>query len=169
MSNLILTPGLEMNGNNSEATQGLVQEPEKIEEKVPNIPYRQTLKEVSSGEIRIERGADGAYLLFDCECLDALPYCHAQCCALRGIAVFPEQEGFELDNPPYNLVYNDELNFWEMQKGADGYCNCLDRETRRCGVYEDRPMTCKEFHCTRGVGMRGWKLPNVMTRHSNYR
>lgn len=167
MSNLILPPGLEMNGSKSEQVTDAAEQTTEQEEHVPTIPYRQTLKEVPSGEIRIELGADGAYLLFDCDCLDAIPFCQAQCCSLKGIAVFPDDEGFELDSPPYNLVYNDQLNFWEMQKGADGFCNCLNRETRRCGVYENRPFTCKDFHCTRGIGMRGFKLPNIMHRHQH--
>lgn len=165
MSSLILPPGLEMNGSEPECLVDTPSPNTETKEQVPTIPYKQVLKELPSGEIRIERGADGAYLLFDADCLDCLPYCHAQCCSLKGIAVFPENEGFELENPPYNLVYNDQLNFWELQKGADGYCNCLDRETRRCSVYENRPFTCKDFHCTRGLGMRGFKLPNLMYRH----
>lgn len=135
-------------------------------DKAPVIPYKTVLKEVPSGEIRIERGADGAYLLFDCECLDALPFCQAQCCALKGIVVLPQEEGIDLENSPYPLVFNDNMNFWELQKGADGYCNCLNRETRRCDVYDYRPATCRDFHCTRGHGVRGWKLPNQVIRHS---
>lgn len=161
---LILPHGLET-GSENDSKPAEIQNPEPIED-APNIGYRQVLKEMPSGEIRMERGADGAYLLFDCECLDALPFCQAQCCALKGIAVLPQEEGIDLNNPPYPLVWNDNMNFWELQKGADGYCNCLNRETRRCDVYDHRPMTCREFHCTRGHGVRGWKLPNQIIRHS---
>lgn len=160
MSNLILPLGLERNGSELDTL------PVSAQEVVPNIPFRAVLAQVPSGEIAIERGADGAYLQFDCDCLDALPYCQAQCCALKGIVVLPEEEGIELNNSPYPLVWNDNMNFWEMKKSADGYCACLDRETRRCGVYEQRPATCKEFHCTKGHGVRGWKLPNQVIRHS---
>lgn len=161
---LILPHGLETGDNNGSES---VQAPDsKPNEEAPTIGYRQVLREVPSGEIRIERGADGAYLMFDCECLHALPFCQAQCCALKGIAVLPQEEGIDLDNSPYPLVWNDHMNFWELQKGADGYCNCLNRETRRCDVYDRRPATCREFHCTRGHGVRGWKLPNQIIRHS---
>lgn len=161
---LILPHGL---GNGNDGISDPVQSSEiELKEEAPTIPYRQVLKELPSGEIRIERGADGAYLLFDCDCLEALPYCHAQCCSLKGIVVLPQEEGIDLENSPYPLVFNDNMNFWELQKGADGYCNCLNRETRRCNVYDHRPATCREFHCTRGHGVRGWKLPNQVIRHS---
>lgn len=129
---------------------------------LPVMPHRHTLVKVPSGEIRMELGADGSYLQFDCDCLDALPYCQAQCCALRGTGVSEE----ELERVVYPVDWDSECGFPVLKRDADGFCTCLDRNTRRCGIYEDRPQTCKSFHCTRGVGMRGWKLANSVHRQS---
>ena len=133
----------------------------KPEDKFPPIPRVTVLKTVPSGEIRIERGADGAYLLFDCDCLDALPYCQAQCCSLKGIYL---QNNEEEDNPIYQKTFHEGADMFELKKGCDGFCNHLDRESRTCSIYNDRPMTCRQFHCTRDHGSRGWKLPNIMYR-----
>lgn len=137
------------------------EEPPK--EEAPVIPRITVIAQFEDGEIRIERGADGAYLLFDCSCLDALPYCQAQCCALKGTVLQPGEED-KLEHIPTH--FNDMMGMWELQRDADGYCTCLNRETRRCGIYEERPLTCQQFHCTRGAGMRGWKLPNQIHRQS---
>lgn len=115
------------------------------------------LKELPSGNIRLELGADGLYLLFDADCLDALPYCKAQCCSIHGIEV-DEDEVVSLEGMA-KIVWNDVLNAHEMKRDADGFCNCLNRETRTCNVYEHRPYTCRYFHCTRHAYSRGFKLP----------
>jgi hypothetical protein len=56
-----------------------------------NVPHRAVLRKVPSGEIAIETGGDGVFLRFDCDCLDALPYCKAACCGLSGIEVTAEE------------------------------------------------------------------------------
>jgi len=134
----------------------------------PTIPRYQVLKEFfdsngKSGEIRLELGADGVWLQFDCDCTDALPYCQAQCCALIGTAVLPE----ELSKFDYPVDYSPEDSTpFTMQRDADGFCKCLDRTSRTCSIYENRPQTCQAFHCTRGASVRGFKLSNRVTRQS---
>ncbi len=135
----------------------------KIEE-VPRIPRKMTLLEVPSGEIRIEDGADGAYLLFDCECLDALPYCRAQCCGLIGTIVTPD----EYHSEKYQADWDERTNGMVLKRDADGMCYALDRDTKRCSIYEDRPQTCRNFHCTRDANARGWKLNNSVSRQSSW-
>lgn len=126
--------------------------------KFPDIPRKVVLKTLPSGEIRLDQGADGIYLQFDCDCLDALPYCQAQCCALRGVEVLADDnEDFD-----YPVEFDHLLNTFVLKKDADGFCQCLERRTRTCGIYENRPQTCQQFHCTRGVLVRGWKLPNAV-------
>lgn len=144
--------------------QLLISPAKEESEDVPIIPRVTVIATVPSGEIRIERGADGAWLQFDCDCLDALPYCHAQCCALKGILLTSEEEEADID--PKFLEVNAQFNVAEMKRSCDGYCGALDRDTRRCTIYDNRPLTCRSFHCTRGSEMRGWKLPNQVYRHS---
>ncbi len=116
------------------------------------------LEELPSGNIRLELGADGLYLLFDCDCLDALPFCKAHCCSLQGI-LLDEDEASEFE-ALYPIEPNDRYQAYEMRRDADGFCACLDRETRQCQIYSDRPQTCRQYHCTKGAWQRGWKLPN---------
>ena len=126
----------------------------------PSIPRRVVLKEVPSGEIAIEQGADGIFLRFDCDCIHALPYCQAQCCGLIGTGVFYE----ELEKIDYPCEWDHANSYWVLTRDSDGFCTCLDKEKRLCRIYEDRPETCREFHCTRGATQRGWKLPNSVYR-----
>ncbi len=126
------------------------------------IPRKTIIAEFPSGEIRIENGADGAWILFDCDCLDALPYCRAQCCALRGTCVQQEEQ----DYANYESYLDPILGLRVLKRDADGFCYALNRETKTCNIYENRPQTCRDFHCTRGVNMRGFKLSNSVNRQS---
>lgn len=136
-----------------------------LEAAVQIIPRKQVLKSFPNGEISLELGADGVYLRFDCDCLDALPYCQAQCCAMPGTVVFEEEAE---EKGLRDLVEIDfSMNELVMVRDSDGFCGCLNRETRLCEIYGNRPDTCKRFHCTRGADARGWKLPNRLQRQSN--
>lgn len=42
-----------------------------------------------------------------------------------------------------DYMYNDD--FAIIKKGDDGFCVLLDRETRLCSIYEDRPKCCIEY------------------------
>lgn len=139
----------------------------KEDAEAPLIPQKLVLTEffkdsVKTGEIRIENGADGTYILFDCDCIDALPYCRAQCCALKGTYVFDEE--LTAKNLPVEVDLSSGQ--FTMKRDADGFCSCLSRTTRRCEIYDDRPRTCQDFHCTRGADVRGWKLANHVHRQS---
>ncbi len=122
------------------------------------------LKTVPSGNIRVESGADGLYMLFDCDCLDAIDVCKAQCCRLRGIGVMQDEEE-KLDQ---FIEWDGDLGMPVMIRDSDGACCKLDRQTCTCTIYQDRPLTCHKFHCTRGATQRGWKLPNSVRRHSDH-
>lgn len=135
-------------------------------EDAPTIPRKTILATVPSGTVSVEQGADGAWLRFDCDCLDALPYCFAQCCGLRGTIVFEEEA--EQKNIPMSLLEIDEgIDEYVMRRDSDGFCICLDRRTRLCEIHDHKPNTCARFHCTRGAGQRGFKLPNAIYRQNN--
>lgn len=129
----------------------------------PTVPRRIVIRKTPSGEIALEQGADGLYLRFDCDCIDALPYCQAQCCALVGTIVFPEELNAQPNLP---VDWDDELKQFVLNRDSDGFCTCLDRRTRLCSIYQQRPSTCQKFHCTRGASQRGWKLSNRVHRQS---
>lgn len=132
---------------------------------VPDVPRKSVLVSVPSGEISIEQGADGAWLRFDCDCTDALPYCFAQCCALRGTLVY-EEEAEKKGIPESILEIDEAIDEYVMKRDSDGFCTCLDRRTRLCEIHNRKPNTCANFHCTRGAHMRGWKLSNAVFRQS---
>lgn len=144
---------------------------ENEEEKIKKVfssrkPTRYVLQTVPSGEIALELGADGIWLRFDCDCVDALPACQAQCCALIGTLVRPEE--LESGQIKENEVsYDAEMQAHVMARQSDGFCKCLDRSTRSCDIYDRRPLTCKDFHCTRGANQRGHKIPNSVARQRN--
>lgn len=130
-------------------------------EHVAALPLRTTLLRLPSGEIALETGADGVYLLFDCDCLDALPFCRAACCCLPGIDVTPEEHAYLQPNPkaiPLRVIRSDGDAPYEMRRAATGWCAENDPATKRCQIYKDRPRTCRDFHCSRGSDMRGWRL-----------
>jgi hypothetical protein len=113
-------------------------------------PNKTMILQVASGTIDLEAGGDGVYLQFNCDCADALPYCKARCCSINGILLNDAEARsglFEASGDPP-----------ELKRCADGYCCYNDRGSRSCTVYEQRPVTCRDFHCSRGPLMRGWRL-----------
>lgn len=123
------------------------------------VSRREVMVTVPSGEIAIETGGDGTFLMFDCECLDALPYCKAVCCTLPGIEItLAEAEQLGKGRPPHQAIVTPTGDGYSMRRAADAYCVCSDRSSRLCGIYPERPDVCSSFHCTRGADMRGWKL-----------
>jgi len=137
-----------------------------MNESFPSVPNRSVLKITPSGPIVIETGSDGVYLRYECDCKDALPFCKSACCSLSDISVKEnEREGIEKAarkvKPKLQLpvvVKDDEEEGLEMVRSSDSWCACLDRTTRSCKIYKDRPETCQVFHCTLGSGNRGWRL-----------
>lgn len=129
----------------------------------PLVDQSTTLVILPNGEIRLESGAEGLWILFDAPCLEALPYCKAQCCACNGI-LLTEDEVEEYKEQSIPIDWHPLLADYEMKRSSDGFCNQLDRQTRTCKIYEYRPHTCQTFHCTRGALQRGWKLDNAPNR-----
>lgn len=134
------------------------------------LTQRTVLHEVPSGQIAIETSGGEAFLRFDCDCLDALPYCHARCCGLAGLEVTDEEMDiisdhlnsandppeFPGDNGPYPFKEDDGQ--WELARMSDGMCIFNCRESGHCNIYDHRPETCRAFHCTRNADNRGWRL-----------
>lgn len=72
-------------------------------------------------------------------CEERLPVCHAVCCKLDFPLSAEEVEAGELRwdlGRPY-LIRHDE----------HGRCVHNDPETGACGVYEERPLTCRRYSC----------------------
>lgn len=124
-----------------------------------HVESRTVLKKVPSGQIVSENGGDGVFLRFECSCDDALPFCKATCCSLYGTIVQPhEVEQFKELGLADTVQYDPATCTWIMARSSTGYCRQNDPETRRCKIYENRPATCQEFHCTQHASARGWQL-----------
>ena len=58
--------------------------------------------------------------------MDALPYCRAQCCALRDTCVTPEEQQYA----NYDAYFDPAINQMVLKRDADGFCyalNIIDR------------------------------------------
>ena len=75
--------------------------------------------------------------VIDCEA--RLPLCGAACCKLP-LALSTEDVRERVVR--WNLGHP-----YMIDRGADGYCVHLDRQTHRCGVYQQRPIPCRGNDC----------------------
>lgn len=73
------------------------------------------------------------------DCESRLHLCGAACCRLH----FPLSPQ-DLDE---GIVAWDPERPYMIAHGHDGHCVHLDRTTRRCGVYDRRPLPCRAFDC----------------------
>lgn len=64
--------------------------------------------------------------------------CTAQCCRLTAVLAASE-------SIPSHLTVDMGDGVRAMAKAADGWCVALDRATRACGIYSDRPQVCRRF------------------------
>lgn len=49
------------------------------------------------------------------------------------------------DEIPDEYAVTDQWGGWVMLRLADGWCAALDRNTRQCTIYADRPFICRDF------------------------
>lgn len=75
------------------------------------------------------------------DCARRLPICQAVCCRLNfALSRQDLDEGilkWELGRP-YMIAHD-----------ADGYCRHLDRQASHCTVYENRPVPCRAYDCSK--------------------
>lgn len=73
------------------------------------------------------------------DCEKRIPICHARCCS------------FTVEMSRQDL--EEGLLLWEIEQPyvlrheSDGLCSHLDRRTRFCGVYQNRPAACRTYDC----------------------
>jgi Fe-S-cluster containining protein len=75
------------------------------------------------------------------DCENRLPLCRGACCRLRfALTVQDLEEGkvkWDLGHP-YMIRHN-----------AEGYCHHNERDTHRCTVYQNRPIVCRAYDCSK--------------------
>ena len=76
----------------------------------------------------------------DVDCAALMPICQARCCKLT---VFCSAQ--DLDE---RVVQWDYSRPYQLRKrDTDRYCVHSEPETRRCGIYAQRPATCRTYDC----------------------
>ena len=69
--------------------------------------------------------------------------CAAVCCRLT-VAIMPA------DTTPQSLLTRTDTGLLVMARGAGGWCIALNHKTMTCGIYSQRPESCRRF--TMGSG-----------------
>jgi Fe-S-cluster containining protein len=64
-------------------------------------------------------------------------------CCEKGIAYVLPEEQSRLESMDVPLIEIDGVSF--IKRKNDGSCSMLDKENRRCSIYEDRPLCCRAF------------------------
>jgi Fe-S-cluster containining protein len=75
----------------------------------------------------------------DIDCASIIPICKARCCTL---SVFCSAQ--DLDE---GVVKWDYARPYQIRKREDDYCVHSEPETRRCGIYAQRPAICRSYDC----------------------
>ena len=65
--------------------------------------------------------------------------CRACCCKLEVMLLGGD------DEVPEALTRQDPWGGWIMHRLEDGWCAALDRRTRLCTIYEQRPFICRDY------------------------
>lgn len=116
---------------------------EEVEGQVRYVQQRLATSEFGAGlQFTMARDADDKYddattVAVDCE--NRIHLCRGACCSLDvALSQQDVQEGvlrWDLGRPYY------------LRRSADTYCCHLDRGSGRCGVYGQRPNTCRAYTC----------------------
>ena len=64
--------------------------------------------------------------------------CQACCCQLE-VRIVSDT------GVPFQYIDYDKWGCEVMKRADDGWCEALDRNTLMCTIYENRPLTCREF------------------------
>ena len=64
--------------------------------------------------------------------------CKAACCHLEVMLITDT-------GVPEQYINRDQWGGETMRQLDDGWCICVDRETRLCTIYENRPWVCRIF------------------------
>ena len=97
--------------------------------------------------LRVDSEDDGDAAFTPVDCDARMHICHAVCCRLK----FPLSCG-EVDA---GKVKWDIGHPYIIRHDSSGWCTHNDRETGRCGIYDERPGVCRRYSCAGDT--RIWK------------
>ena len=79
------------------------------------------------------------------DCADRLSACRAVCCTF----VF----ALTKDDVMAGKVRHDTAKPFFIKRLEDGYCSHLERETLKCGLWDERPGRCRNYDCKTDPGV----------------
>ena len=94
------------------------------------------------------------------------PACHANCCRQNGhdYAVLLHPHEYPRFAPFSTLIPIDSAGqrlYERVLPYLNGRCQFLDQDDR-CTIYQDRPLSCRQFECIRDFNAQG------ITRHGRF-
>jgi Fe-S-cluster containining protein len=97
------------------------------------------------------------------DCASRVHLCKASCCRLP-FALSRQDVEERVVRWDFGVPYM-------IEQGADGYCSHHDRCTRRCTIYQERPVPCRGYDCRNGA--RIWldferRIPNPAIERADW-
>ncbi len=124
---------------------------EELDERKKQVNARLAKKFTETGMgvalTREEHEENGDQKTVEIDCENRLHLCHAACCRLRFALSARDVENGKVK---WNLGQP-----YMIRQGEDGYCHHLNRTTKFCSIYEDRPFVCRAYDCRKDE--RIWK------------
>lgn len=124
---------------------------EELDERKQQVNARLSQKFIETGMgvalTKEEHEENGQRKTVANDCENRLHLCHAACCRLRFALSARDVENGKVK---WNLGQP-----YMIRQGADGYCHHLDRTSKFCSIYEDRPFVCRAYDCRKDE--RIWK------------
>lgn len=115
------------------------------------------IRDTPSGPIQLVFNGSELLLQFNCECQHALPICNAICCRYRPY-YNAEVKPSELGKFKSEYIETQQLHVLQHENG-----DCVYLNDNSCLVHNDKPDTCREWHCSpegKGKGLKvkkqGW-------------
>ena len=113
----------------------------KLEERTERARGEERERTSKQAAVHVSPTSDkyAATELPEIDCASLLPLCKGRCCKLTFALSFQD-----LDE---GVVRWDYRRPYMIRQGEDGYCVHAEAESKRCTVYEKRPLVCRQYDC----------------------
>lgn len=126
---------------------------------IPEAKRPRVLQMLAAFEKTLEKGVAAIYgdeathePDADVPCGHYLDSCQARCCTLMFALT---REEVELGVAQFNTNRP-----YFIARDPDGYCPHLDRATRQCGIWQQRPLRCRRYDCRNDPNIWPGGLPD---------
>jgi Fe-S-cluster containining protein len=122
-----------------------------VKGEIPEIPEAERERLRSALLRMMELGVGAVYGVEDegvpekrVDCGPELARCRARCCTLSFALTKEEAREGRIRHDPKRPFF--------IRREADGYCSHLERESLRCGAWDERPLRCRRYDCRDEAG-----------------